>query len=89
LVRQGIFWLFANSKLHGGWFAVNAIRNLETYFSTYPGLNELIKLKHNYNYAATINGVSIYLITKDLLPNDGRERPMLAVHPTKELLNEL
>lgn len=90
IVRQGVFWLFANAKLAGGgWFAVNMIGNLENY-STYPGLNDLIKLKNKYNHAI-INGVPVYLITKDeyLFPTDGMNRPMLAVHPTRDLLDKL
>jgi hypothetical protein len=87
LVIQGVFWLLTVAKSYGGWFAINTIESLEGY-SRYSGLNELLKLKNKYDHAI-INGVSIYLVSKEWLPADGRNQPLLAVHPTKDLLDRL
>jgi hypothetical protein len=90
IVRNGVFWLFENSKSNGsGWIAVNYINNIEN-ISKYPGLNELgILSKNKFIDSAIIQGVRVYLITKYNVPKDGMNKPLLAIHPTKELLNRL
>ncbi|HVD07555.1 MAG TPA: hypothetical protein VNB67_03845, partial [Nitrososphaeraceae archaeon] len=54
LVRQGVLWLFKNSKYSGGWLAVNVIKNIEN-ISAYSGLAKFGKLI-NPPHCAEING---------------------------------
>jgi hypothetical protein len=89
IFHKGLHWLFENSKLTGGWVAVNNIRNLEN-ISGFPGLDRLsILAKDKYRNNATIDGVTIYVITKYSVPHNGINRALLAIHPTKDYLDKL
>jgi hypothetical protein len=101
IVRNGVFWLSqtckpkdsgGNDTRNGngeGWIAVNYINNLES-VSEYPGLSSLrILLKDKFANSAVIHGIRIYIITKFGIPEDGMNRPMLAIHPTKDFLSKL
>ncbi len=87
LVRQGVLWLFKNSKYSGGWLAVNFIKNIKN-ISAYSGLAKFGKLI-NPPHCAEINGALIHLITEQMIPENGKRRPLLAIHPSRKLLYKL
>jgi len=83
----GISWLLSNSKLTGGYLAINTIEDIHIY-SKYPGMSALITLD-NYRYKSTLNYVKIELITILRIPLNGFNRPLLAINPTEIYLEKL
>jgi hypothetical protein len=52
-------------------------------------MTALIKLVKNNPHRARIDGVELELITESLIPYNGKNRPLLVVHPTKNFLDKL
>lgn len=83
----GISWLLNNSKIIGGYLAVNTIDDIYLY-SQYPGMSALVTLD-NYRYQSTLNYVKIDLVTILKIPSNGFNRPLLAINPTEIYLEKL
>ena len=86
--KSGVFWLSQNSKPNGGWLAVDSrqvLRNL----SRHSGLGPLRELLNIGKRKILINGVSIEIVTKKTIPKNGKNRPLVAIEPNKDFLEEL
>jgi hypothetical protein len=86
--KNGVFWLSQNSKPNGGWLALDAIDVLRN-LSRHSGLERLKELLDRRKHRVMIHGVTIELITKTTIPKDGKGRPLVAVEPSKDFLEEL
>jgi hypothetical protein len=88
-VQVGVNWLFSTAKnFDGAWFAVNVLENLRTISEQYPGLSMLQTLE-NPTFKSNINQIDTYLITDDRIPPDGKNMPLLVVHPREDYLRDL
>jgi len=86
--NKAITWLINNSRNNGGLIATLTIRNMET-ITTYPGMNALSKLLKTSSHKTVIYSVELELITELKIPYSGRNKSLLAVHPTKKFLDKL
>lgn len=88
IYHKAFSWLLDNSKQNGGWFAVNLVGNIRS-VARHPGLEILSTFTRGNARRANIQGITVDLVTKFLVPRDGLERPILIIHPTSEYLDDL
>jgi hypothetical protein len=88
LYHKGLAWLFENAKETGGWLAVNGRENIGG-IARHPGLGRFA-IFHNKNvHRVMIADCMIELVTRFLIPAEGLNKPLLAIHPTTDYLNAL
>ena len=86
-VYQGFAWLKLRSNKSGGLIAVHGLRNLEHYAQR-KGLNGFKELKRS-PHSTVIDSVSYDLVLPSKIPHNGRNRPLLALHPSADYLDKL
>ena len=89
--RKGVFWLFDNAKqANGGWLAVNVIEGLEN-LSYHEGLEPLreVTTGRTKRNKILIHGIPITIVTEKSIPSDGNNKPLAAIEPTKDFLDNL
>jgi hypothetical protein len=85
----GIRWLLDNAGGNeGGLIATLGLRNMEA-CSEYDGMRALKTLVKNVPHVAIINDRKLELITESNIPFNGKNRPLLVIHPMKKFLDKL
>lgn len=87
LVRSGLFWLFENASEKGGWLSIMTLDALQSYIDHHK--LEVLRALLKDGHIAVINGKEITLITKEWIPSDGCNKPMLAIHPKTDFLDKI